>query len=98
MFENFYLAPELLALAPLTAKADVFSICAIVAHWATGEHPFEGTSAAQAVSIATNRRRPWRGPQIFGTLVDEGLHPDPDARPTLGYLIEVLEQLAEQPR
>jgi hypothetical protein len=93
-FDLFYLAREVIARprAPATDLADVFSICAILAHWVTGEHPFEGIVAAeQAISIAATRRRPWTGPPELGAIIDAGLAPEPENRTELVNLLAALE-------
>lgn len=94
-FEHTYVAPEVLANpdARLTAAADVFSLCAMLAHWITGEHPYEGRGADQVVSIATGRRRPWSGPAVLGALFDAGLQPVPAERATLPYVLGLLSDL-----
>ena len=92
-FESFYLAPEVLACprAPATSAADVFSLTAILAHWWTGAHPFEGEGGTQAISIAIGRRRPWHGPERLETIFEDGLAADVEARADLCDLIARLE-------
>jgi serine/threonine protein kinase len=94
-FDHVYLAPEVLA-APreeADARADVFSVGAVLAHWLAGEHPFEGEGATGFVSVAIGRRRAWRGPRELGALVDAALTPDPSARPSLAELVSALARL-----
>ncbi len=95
-FDHYYQAPEVLARpydAPSPA-ADVFSLCAIIAHWISGEHPFHGEGAMQAISIATGNRRTWRGPVAIGAILDTGLRPSPGARTSLSELVASLAALA----
>jgi hypothetical protein len=93
-FDQFFLAPELLARPhdPPAARADVFSIAAMLALWVTGEHPFDGEGPGQAIAIATGRRRPWRGPADLAAIFDGALTPDPSARMPLDALVEALNE------
>jgi len=73
----------------------MFSLTAILARLVTGEHPFEGDDATtQLFSITGNQRRPWRGPEGLGALVDRGLDPDPQRRPSAGELGQALAAIA----
>ena len=89
LFEDVFYAPEVLALAPtVTPAADVFSLCAILGLWLTGEHPFSGhTPMDQLASIYQGRGRSWRGPKELGEVLGAGLEPDPRQRPPLDRLV-----------
>jgi hypothetical protein len=94
-FDHFYQAPEVLA-RPFDApspRADVFSLCAVLAHWVSGEPPFQGEGAMQAIAIATGQRRRWRGPAALGAILDAGLHPLPEQRTSLSELVTSLARL-----
>jgi len=91
-FDDCYVAPEVLASEPATPASDVFSLCAVLARWATGEHPFDGVGATQIVSIATGRRRAWRGDRLLGLILDGGLAAVED-RTSLADLIGRLVEL-----
>lgn len=96
-FENFYLAPELLA-APLDAhdqKADVFSLAAILGHWVIGHPLFEGEGPSQGISIATNKRRPAILPHRFAAVIEAGLMSDPNARPDLDEWAAALRRVSD---
>lgn len=95
-FDRFYLAPETIIapFAPLTVAGDVFSLAAIAALWATGEHPFEGEGMTQVAAIVGNRRRPWRGSPALAEVIDAGLAADPAQRLSLTTLMERLEPFA----
>jgi protein kinase-like protein len=96
-FDHYFAAPEVLRTKPppLTGAADVFSLTAILARLVTGEHPFDGDDATtQLFSITGNRRRPWRGPEGLGALVDRGLAPDPQRRPSARELGQALAVIA----
>ncbi len=87
MFTTSYHAPEVLGLAQPVPASDVFAVCAIIAEWLTGQHPFEGeTLAAQVISIGIGRRRPWSGPPALRALIDRGLARAPGERLLLAEL------------
>lgn len=77
-----YAAPEYLRGAPQLPAGEVFTICAIVAHLATGEHPFDGGEQG----IVSERRRPFYGDPRIARIVDRGLRNDPESRGTLPQL------------
>jgi hypothetical protein len=88
---SLFEAPEMLAGARATPACDVFSLAAILAVLASGEHPFEGAGEpAQALAISMDRRRPWRGPGALGDLIGAALRPEPAARPSLPDLLAPL--------
>ncbi|MNC94785.1 hypothetical protein D3C83_117340 [compost metagenome] len=60
----------------------MFSIGAIVAHLATGEHPFDEGERG----IMAGRRRAFYGDPRIARIVDRALHPDPERRGTLAQL------------
>lgn len=84
-----YAPSEFLQREPLTAAGDVFTICAIVAHLATGEHPFDEDKRG----IVDQRRRAfWGDPQI-ARIVDRGLDREPGRRGTLEQLRDDFDKL-----
>jgi hypothetical protein len=89
LFGQLFAAPEVLAMQKgITPAADVFSLCAALGLWLTGEHPFAGdTPTEQLGAIAGGRGRPWRGPVELGMVLAGGLERAPAARPTLPTLI-----------
>jgi len=89
LFDHLFAAPEVIAMRrDVTAAADVFSLCAALVVWLTGEHPFEGdTQTAQMGSIVGGKRRAWRGPDRLGAVLSRGLERQPAARPSLARLI-----------
>lgn len=96
LFDAVFAAPEVLALArSITPAADLFSLCAILGLWLSGEHLFEGdTPMAQMAAICTGRGRVWSGPTALGMVLAGGLDPDPAARPTLKQLAADLARAA----
>jgi hypothetical protein len=92
MFEDLYIAPELLRGTPLTPAADVFSLCAIVIRWISGVPPFIGNSFMdQAASVFTNRRAPWSAPAWLVEVIEAGLEPEATKRPSLDELANRLQ-------
>jgi hypothetical protein len=88
LFDNYYLAPEVVRDPFGEHEAcDVFSLCTIAAHLICGEHPFEGQGVSQAVSIGLAQRRPWSGPADWQSLLERGLAMEPRERPTVDELI-----------
>lgn len=94
-FDGFYQAPEQLVQPhdPATAASDVFALGAMLAHWVTGEHPFEGEGALQAMSIALDRRRDFTGSPELAASINAALAPAAQ-RSTLDAWIGALELLA----
>lgn len=87
LFRDTYRAPETAKGRPSGPSSDVFALCAMAAHWLSGEHPFQGDFAArQTLSIALGRRRPWTGGASWGALLAAGLERDPVRRPRLDEL------------
>lgn len=96
-FPHIYLPPEANTARPRPA-ADVFSLCALAAHWLSGHHPFRGIkTSAQLLAIARGDRRPWLGPDCWGRLLDRGLHQDVTVRPHLPELLHELERMPVEP-
>ncbi len=90
-YTYLYDAPEVLRGGGPTPASDVFSVCAVLAHIATAEHPFMGEGAfAQLSSIVAGRRRPFRGPAAIAKIVDRGLVDDSHKRPSAAELAELL--------
>jgi serine/threonine protein kinase len=92
LFDQLFAAPEVLTMQKsVSPAADVFSLCAVLAVWLTGEHPFEGeTQTAQLGSIVGGRGRPWSGPAALGMALARGLERTPRARPSLPELFAEL--------
>lgn len=87
LFATLYQAPEILALAPASDRSDVFSLCATLAFWLTGESPFAGDDVIQQMAaIASGQRRRWTGPADLGALIDRGLRSQASKRVSLEKL------------
>lgn len=86
-FADSYVAPEVDLGAAPSAKSDVFSLCAVIFKWVSGEHPFIGSSQA----AAQPRRRPFSESTAFGKVIDRGLDTNPDRRASLAEVIAALE-------
>jgi hypothetical protein len=94
MFDDVFLAPEALAMAPLDGASDVFSLCAVAAQLLTGQHPVAGdTVASQAVAISSGRRRGPAGSPGLAALLDAGMSPARRDRPDLAALKSGLAEL-----
>jgi serine/threonine protein kinase len=92
-FEQLYLAPEIVAGRDAVPASDVFSLCALLAHVASGEHPFAAASMmGQITAIATGKRVRWTGPEVLAGMLDAGLAVDPAKRPSPARVIEALEK------
>ena len=92
-FDDYFAAPEVLRTKPPppAPAADVFSLTAILALLVSEEHPFVGDDATtQLFSITGGQRRPWRGPEALREIVDRGLDPVPERRPTAAELAAAL--------
>jgi hypothetical protein len=104
-YHDTYDAPEQLARdynGKPTPAADVFSLCATLAFWLSGNHPFagktlatqmaamrEGRQASAAAGAAELMRTPW---------MRRGLDSDPEVRPSIGTLSDVLQRFAPDVR
>jgi len=93
-FDQFFMAPEILSQpdATPTPAADVFSICAMLALWLAGEHPYQGEGVLQAMAISAGQRRALKIPALYGPVLDNGLVPLAN-RMSLAELIELLQLL-----
>jgi hypothetical protein len=86
-YRYLYDAPEVLRGAAPTLASDVFAATAVIAHMATGAHPFEGESAfTQMSAILGGHRRVYHGPPALEPLLARGLAADPAQRPSAGEL------------
>ena len=86
-YRYLYDAPEVLRGGPPTLASDVFAATAVIAHMATGAHPFEGESAFMQLSaIVGGQRRAYRGPPALEALIARGLAADPAQRPSAAEL------------
>jgi hypothetical protein len=98
LFDHLFAAPEVIAMRrDVTGAADVFSLCATLAVWLTGEHPFAGdTPTAQMGSIVAGKGRVWRGPAELGMVISRGLERQPAVRPSLARLIADLRAAGDR--
>jgi len=88
-----YMAPEQCSGAGLTEATDVWGIGAVLFHAATGRPPFEaedGEKYQQLERRAGPVRSHRRVPAAFATAVDRCLDPEPEGRPTVDELAELL--------
>ena len=86
-YRYLYDAPEVLRGAAPTLASDVFAATAVIAHMATGAHPFEGESAFMQMSaILGGHRRVYHGPPALEPLLARGLAADAAQRPSAGEL------------
>lgn len=82
-YRYLYDAPEVLRGGPPTLASDVFAATAVIAHMATGAHPFEGETAFMQLSaIVGGQRRAYHGPPALEALIARGLAADPAQRPS----------------
>ena len=98
LFDTLFAAPEVIALSrDVTPAADVFSLCAALGLWLTGEHPFVGDDAiSQMQAIMRHSGRVWRGPTALGMVLSAGLDHDPAHRPPLEQLASDLAAAARR--
>lgn len=86
-FEHFYFPIEVLVGRPATPASDVFSLCAVLAHWVSG-YPFAGDDIVSRLgAVMQNTRTPWTGPAALQPIIDRGLASDPARRPAVAQLI-----------
>lgn len=86
-YRYLYDAPEVLRGGAPTLASDVFAATAVIAHMATGAHPFEGESAFMQMSaILGGHRRAYHGPPALEALLARGLAADPAQRPSAAEL------------
>ena len=86
-YRYLYDAPEVLRGAAPTLASDVVAATAVLAHMATGAHPFEGESAFMQMSaILGGHRRAYHGPPALEPLLARGLAADPAQRPSAAEL------------
>ncbi|MFN3200142.1 MAG: hypothetical protein ACE366_17220 [Bradymonadia bacterium] len=94
LFEHLYLAPEMIthpSRAPTTA-ADIFSACATISFWMTGQYPFAGSTFIERImSLTHGKRRPW-GTHWWSAekALAAGMNPDLNTRPQAGKLKSLL--------
>lgn len=94
-YDDVYAAPEWLGGHEPTAASDVFSLCATLAWWLTGDHPFAGRSfMEQTDAILAGRRAPWRGPAALREVIERGLARRPGERASLADVITALQAFA----
>jgi hypothetical protein len=84
LFEHGYAAPEVMRGGPPSTAADVFSLCAILAHTLSGRHPF-----------SERRRIAWIGSPRLVPLLDRALDQRPERRPQPDQVIAALDDLLE---
>ncbi len=93
-FERVYLAPEILAAkGDIDSRADVFSVCAMLAEWTTGDYPFTTPPMSSVLAPLFGDRLPWTGPKALGAVIDRGLEKSPDDRLDVEGLIAALAAL-----
>ena len=93
-FAEFYASPEQLARGGASTPADdAFAVAAMLAKLHTGEHPFVGEYAENAMSISTRRRRRWTGDSTLGAMLEPALVPGPK-RISLEELCGLLREIA----
>ena len=93
-FATYYMSPEQLARGGAATPADdTFAIAAMLATWHTGEHPFQGELAANAIAIATGARRTWHGDSSLEAMVGPALVAEPK-RISLDELCGLLREIA----
>lgn len=101
---TWYMAPEVLRNQYYSAKADVYSFGVVFLELITGKRPFDGTSA-EMYSERTLDEAVIRGrrPQIpedcwppFRNLIQSCFQEDPDLRPTMQEVLQVLQTMDQQ--
>jgi len=92
-FEQVYLSPEALALRPVTAASDVFSLCATLAYLFDGEPPFAGANLIERIGAAMRGAHRELG---LPAVVRAGLAVEPEQRPCAAELVELLAATAAQ--
>ena len=81
-----YLAPEVFAGRPATARSDIYSVGVLLYHLATGSYPVKGRTVADLREGHAARRRAWLRderpdlPDRFVLAVERALAVDPDER------------------
>jgi serine/threonine protein kinase len=98
LFDTVFASPEVIAgNRPVTAAADVFSLCTVLGLWLTGEHPFVGDDPiSQMQAIMRRAGRVWRGPTALGMVLSAGLDRDAAHRPPLEQLATDLAAAARR--
>jgi hypothetical protein len=87
-FEDFYLSPEAIALRPVIAASDVFSLCATLAYLYDGVPPFAGANMLERLSAAMRGvHRATSAPEV----VRAGLVADAASRPTAEAIARALD-------
>jgi serine/threonine protein kinase len=100
-----YCAPELVRadLGPVTIRANVYALGAVLYHMAAGRPPVDGPSADVRRAHALGRVPPLRsvagglGPKLYA-VVERLMHPDPAKRPDPAAAVALLEALSREPR
>lgn len=92
-FDDLYVAPELLMGSEPPPASDVFSLCAAIVRWSTGEHPFVRPTPAAQVQAMLSATPDCEGvPGPLRSLVVAGLRPGPGSRPSLADLRAALRR------
>ncbi len=90
-FDEVYLSPEAISLAPLTLASDVFSLCATLVFILEGAPPFAGDSLLERIAAALRgTTRPLSVPSVIAA----GLATDPTHRPDVVAVRAALSPLA----
>ena len=92
-----YMAPEQARGGLVSPKADVWGIGVVLFEATTGRRPFEaleGKRYQQLERRADLVRAHRRAPAALATVIDRCLEPEPEKRPTVDELADVLDSLA----
>jgi serine/threonine protein kinase len=97
-----YMAPEQARGDYFSPATDVWGIGAVLFEAATGELPFDAHDDEDRYEQLERRAEPVssyrRVPAVFNDLVGGCFDPDPAGRPTVGELIDALNDLVQPPR
>lgn len=87
-FEELYMAPELVQVAPFGEAADVFCLAACYVRWVSGRYPFAGATFLERVmALAEAKLAPDIAPEALPAMIRAGLRAAPEQRPTLRELM-----------
>jgi hypothetical protein len=86
-FAETYLALEVLMGAQPSPASDVYSLCAMLAYWVQGRHPFvRGSAMAQLQAMMNESPDCDSLPEPLSAVIARGLSPDAQRRPTVAEL------------
>ncbi|MEW8318554.1 MAG: hypothetical protein AB2660_05225 [Candidatus Thiodiazotropha sp.] len=96
-FDDTFVAPEVLLGLEPDSKADLFSLCAIMAFWLTGRSPFDGKGYLGHVKGIMRNKRAYHLPaDELGQLLESGLDSQVANRPKFSELKHGLRSIAEK--